>query len=348
MSRQIICTVGTSLLTNGERPWDWKSSAALPELQVVVDWLKTADLAKASAETNTLRALEIGESDTLALLHSDTPEGLFCADALQQHYKDKVAAASVEKIGQLGYGADNFTAGLKGLVDITLRLIRDAQHRRPVLCATGGFKAEIAFLNLLGALLGIEIVYIHERHRELVRLPRLPLTWDDEFVSKHENFFQWIDQEPRRSNEVESRLKAAPELRSLVEGDHDGHTLLTAAGDLLFKAARARRAMGPRATWPAPDPRPPEDKNKVSDVGHHRPKGWDSVVARLCAIDCVKCVRFDKSARGAKVKVIDPNEGKLGVCFGEADNDLPLLIETTARGDDQCQLVADYFSKVLR
>jgi hypothetical protein len=272
------------------------------------------------------------------------------AAPLTRLYQHKVAAVSVEKIGRLGYGAATFTAGLKGLVDTTLRLVRQAndRHHQPVLCATGGFKAEIAFLNLLGALLEIEVVYLHERHRELVRLPRLPLTWNDDFVVRHGDFFAWIDQEPRSSNEVESRLKATPELRSLVEDDGDGHTFLTAAGDLLFKAACERRVMGPRATWPAAHPRPPRDKDKVSAAQHHRPKGWDGTVARLCQIDCVRSVRFDERARGAKVKVIVPEEGVLGVCFGDAGNDLPLLIETTARGVDQSQLVADYLSKVLR
>lgn len=351
MNRQIICTVGTSLLTNNDRPWArWNPPQALPSVETIAEWLQKADLVKASAETNTIRALDLNEADTLTLLHSDTKEGLVCADAIMRLYERRVASVTIEKIGRLGYGAASFTAGLKGLVDLTLRVIRQAneQHRQPILCATGGFKAEIAFLNLLGALLEIEVVYIHERHRELVRLPCLPLTWNDDFVVRHEDFFAWIDQEPRKSDAVESRLMAAPELRSLVEDDNAGHTFLTAAGDLLFKAARARRSWGPRASWPTADPRPPKEKDRVSAVEHHRPKGWEGVVARLCSIDCVKSVRFSNSARGAKVEVLTPNDGGIAVCFGDTGNDLPLLVETTARGDEQCQLVADYFFKVLR
>jgi putative CRISPR-associated protein (TIGR02619 family) len=351
MSRTIICTVGTSLLTNPDRPWGpWRQLAALPDLDGVVGWLRAADMTSASAETNTLRALEVGKSDRLAFLHSDTEEGLLCANALCQHYAKLGVPSSVERIGELGYGAAAFTKGLKGLVDLTLRLVRQAneQHRVPILCATGGFKAEIAFLNLLGALLAIEVVYIHERFRELVHLPRLPLAWNDDFVERYEDFFVWIDQEPRRSHEVESRLKATPELRSLVEDDHEGHTLLTAAGDLLFKAASARRSMGPRAIWPEADPRPPGEKNTLSNVEHHRPTGWERAVNHLCSIDCVKSVRYDNRARGARVKIIASSNGELGVCFGDAGNYLPLLIETTARGDEQCQLVADYILKIVR
>jgi putative CRISPR-associated protein (TIGR02619 family) len=345
MNSQIICTVGTSLLTNRERPWEgWVAQAKLPEIEEVIRWLKTADPVKASAETNTLYALEICDLDTLALLHSDTEEGRFCADALKTHYS--WLAVEDHKIGQFGYGADHFTVGLKGLINITISLVRRTkdQHRQPVFCATGGFKAEIAFLNLLGALLEVEVVYIHERHRELVRLPRLPLTWNDDFVARHEDFFVWIDQEPRGSNEVESRLKATPELRSLVEDDGEGHTLLTTAGDLLFKAARERRAMGPRATWPDADPRPPNEKNGLSGVEHHRPDGWQRFVTRLCSIDCVNLVRYDDAARGGpRVKVLEATKGVLGVRYGDPNKDLPLRVETTARGMEQCNLVAGHF-----
>lgn len=349
MSRQIICTVGTSLLTNrDDRPWaGWRSQTGTPAPTAtdIASWIATVDPSVPGAETNTLHALGIHETDFLALLHSDTPEGLLCAEALSSFYTPRCRAVTLEKIGKLGYGAEVFTAGLKALVDIALRLVRDgrAAGREPVFCATGGFKAEIAFLNLLGALLEIEVVYIHEQHRKLVRLPRLPLTWDAEIVSRHEKFFRWIDAEPRPSGEVESWLSSRPELRSLVEDDGEGHTLLTAAGDLLFKAASERLSLGPRATWPHAHAAPPAQKNRVSTIEHHRPSGWAKFVDHLCQIDCVKTVRYDTAAYGGPaVKVIDPENGVFGVRFGPAGSELPLRVETTAKGAAQCELVAGY------
>jgi putative CRISPR-associated protein (TIGR02619 family) len=349
MSRQIICTVGTSLLTNrDDRPWaGWnpRPPDPLPDATAVERWLKTADLVKASAETNTLRALEVSAVDVLALLHSDTQEGRFCADALGSLYGTRCRDVSLKSIGQLGYGAAIFTTGLKALVDATLSLVRQGrqQGRQPLLCATGGFKAEIAFLNVLAALLEIEVVYIHELHRAPIRLPRLPLTWNAEFVSRHEEFFTWIDAEPRRSHEVESWLKGRPQLRSLVEDDGEGHTFLTAAGDLLFKAARERLATGPPATWPAADARPPIEKDKVSGTEHHRPAGWQRFVQRVCAIDCVSLVRYDPAAHGgSQVKVLDGGQGVLGVRYGDSGDELPLRVETTAGDEAQTELVASY------
>jgi len=346
MNRRIICTVGTSLLTNPDRPWaGWKRNQPLPQIDEIVTWLATADPRKASAETNTLSHLEVDEGDILAFLHSDTPEGRLCGEALAQYYERRVGSASTYPIEQLGYGAKPFTRGLKGLVNCVLKHWQEANKlgQRPILAATGGFKAEIAMLNLLGALLSVEVVYLHELHGELVRLPRLPLSWDEEFVLNHESFFHWIDEEPRRSEEVEERLKAAPELRFLVEDDDEGHTMLSAAGDLLFKAAKERRAMGPRAEWPDADPRPPDEKNKVSEVPHHRPEGWERYVDRLCRIDCVSLVRVDPGAtHSQKVRVLDPDKGILAVRYEKSGSALSLVVETTARGSAQCELVKAY------
>ena len=352
MSRQILCTVGTSLLSNrDDRPWaGWhpRSGDPLPDAQEVDRWLRTADASAASAETNTLAKLDLAESDLLVLLHSDTTEGRFCAERLGSFYEGKVREIELVQIGKLGYGAAQFTLGLKALVDATIRWVHQGQKcgMQTVFCATGGFKAEIAFLNLMGALLEIEVVYIHELHRELVRLPRLPLTWNAEFVVQNEDFFRWIEEEPRKSADVESWLKSRPELRPLVEDGGDGYTYLSAAGDLLYRVAEERLSMGPQAVWPDPDARPPEDKNHVSTVEHHRPAGWERFVERLCAIDCVTSVRYDAQALGGRVKVMDAAKGVIGVCFGEPGKELPLRVKTTARGEAQTELVAAYLQKL--
>jgi hypothetical protein len=233
-------------------------------------------------------------------------------------------------------------------VDAVIRRVHQTQENglQTVFCATGGFKAEIAFLNLMGALLGIEVVYIHELHRELVRLPRLPLTWDAEFVVNNGDFFQWIDEEPRKSADVESWPRSRSELRALVEDGGDGYTYLSAAGDLLYKVAAGRLSMRPRAIWPAADAKPPQEKNHVSKVEHHRSSGWQRFVERLCAIDCVTLVRYDDQALGARVKVMDGEKGVIGVCFGYPEMVLPLRVETTARGEAQTELVAAYLQNL--
>ena len=352
MARLLITTVGTSLLTNRERPWSWSPwrKDPLPDIDVVDEWLAEADPIQASAEMNTLHRREIQKTDQIAFLHSDTDEGRYCSERLGTYYANRCRDVRQCPLEALSYRDDSFAQrGLKSLISVTLAEIRYAHNQTltPIFCATGGFKAEIAFLNLLGALLNIEVYYIHELHREEVKLPRLPLTWDTDYVLQHQDFFDWITDDLRRSSEVESWLNASPELRPLVENvvdNGESYAYLNAAGELLFQAAQMS---GPRAVWPEASDRSPEEKDGVSGVAHHRPDGWQPFVNKLCRIDCVSYVRYSENAYGGTpVKVLNAENGTIGVRFGPRGNELPLQVETTARGNEQTELVASHIRRI--
>ncbi len=307
--------------------------------------MAAADAEVASAETNTLRAIGISAEDQVCLLHSDTPEGRYCSERLQTFYGSVLQCRQVDArpLTALGYDHGTFSQkGLRALVHEAIKAVREAHDTslEPVFSATGGFKAEIAFLNLLGSLLGVEVYYIHEKFRDIVRLPRLPLKWDAAWVLQHRMFFEWIDTEPRRTVEVESRLKANRDLEPLVEDAGDGCSYLNAAGHLLYSAAKE---VGPKAVWPTAAPKPPSQKNGLSSVEHHRPQGWQAFVQRLCKVDCVSRVSYDaKVSGGQAVRVLDGPNGIIGVRYGSADHALPLRVETTARSSAQADLVRDY------
>ena len=356
MARLLITTVGLSLLTNrDDRPWKgWNGRAGdpLPDAAEVDRWLEAANPTTASAETNTLRSIEVKSADHVLLLHSDTPEGRFCSDRLCRFYTDVVKCRDVgaRPLTELGYAGANFSQkGLKVLVHEAAAAVDGAGPLDPVFCATGGFKAEIAFLNLLGALLQVEVFYIHERFQEVVRLPRLPLTWDADWVlePKQQQFFGWIKKEGRSSAEVARRLKGEnPELQPLIE-DAEGYSRLNAAGELLYQAALT--VVGRRAVWPRRALLAPSDKNGLSGVPHHRPRGSEAFVGRLCNVDCVSYVSFDKAASsGPAVKVLCASTGTIGVRWGSTGSSLPLRVETTAQGDAQTELVKKHIEKLLR
>ena len=260
MARLLIATVGTSLLTNRDRPWQgWHPAAslALPSVEAIVAWMITADPAKISAETNTLRAIGLAESDRIELLYSDTPEGRTCFESLQAYYAATGPARAVQGhvIRSLGYQEARFARGLRGLITAALTAHRAAlaEGRQPVFCVTGGFKPESAFLTLLGSLLAVEVVYIHEAFREVVRLPPLPVTWDLGLVRENRDFLDWIDTAMRPWDEVEPRLATRPGLRNLVESvDVQGRTcaVLSSAGVLLAEATKARVATSPSPGQP--------------------------------------------------------------------------------------------------
>jgi putative CRISPR-associated protein (TIGR02619 family) len=344
MSRHILVTVGTSLLTNrDDRPWGgWRHGRDFPPEADVDRWLRDAKPAAASAEIHTLHRLEVGSEDVLFLFCSQSPDGRFCAEALRRYYQGLKIRSEVQAISGFTGESRTFSEGLKNMIDLVLKRIGELENRatQVILAATGGYKPESAFLTLLGALAGVDVVYLHERHQELVRIPRLPLHWNEDVVHGNREFFEWIDEEPRPTEEVEARLKGHPELRFLTTPAEDGNTYLTVAGTLLWRAASKSR---PRVEWPPADARPPAEKNGLSGIEHERPKGWESFVRRLCSIDCVRWVRFDpKAGGGARVRIADPEQGHIFVFYRHGDQALPLRVETTARGEAQTQLVAEY------
>ncbi len=352
MPRTLITTVGTSLLTNRDgRPWGgWRSGSPFPEPKEVEQWLESTEPAQASAETNTWQAIGLEPDDRVALLHSDTAEGRYCAERLLGYLQaGRCRQAHLAPLGGLGYHPGTFAqCGLRSLVSAAVSHIVQARRGglEPILCATGGFKAEAAFLCLLGALLQVEVYYIHEQFREIVRLPRLPLEWDAAFVEQHRPFFEWIDAEPRTSVEVEHWLQGRSELRPLVEDASDGHTYLNAAGNLLWQAARERLVLEAPVTWPPVSERAPREKNGLSGTPHHRPRGWEHIVQRLCEIDCVVWVRYgDAASGGPAVRVLDPRAGIVALRYTAGGRELPLVVETTARGQAQTELVANYLRR---
>ena len=362
--RTLIVTVGTSLLTNDDRnepeesrrPWaGWKYEDVLPDAGVLSQHLKTADLQKLSAETNTLRALPVMEKDRLVVLHSHTPEGKFCAEALKLIYEPQGFDVALREIGLLGYKESAFQdQGLKALISILFEEVNKSERagHQPIFCATGGFKAEIAMVNMVGMLRGIEVCYMHEKFRDLIRFPALPIEWDVDVVERNLSFFDWIDSDMRKATEVESRLHQFPEVRMLTELLDDGYAVLSSAGNLLFQAYKNQTGRLPQAIWPESSERSPSEKNGISSMEHHRPPSWEKVVDLICRINCVHDVRYEGSApsgsRGAGILKTDAETGGILAVYEKQGKRLPMWIETTARGEAQTQLVTDYIGRRLK
>lgn len=350
--RTLICTVGTSLITNRDgRPFGpWRTGEPLPEAAVVDEWLQQADWTKASAETHTLDKLDVADQDKLVLLHTQVDEGRFCAERFKGLFETRCRTVELVPIPQLGYSAAAFSRGLSALVAVACEQVRGVQRekRTPVFCATAGFKAEAAFLTMVGALMGVEVVYVHERHEDIVRLPVLPIAWDLDFVRDNENFFRWIDEEPRPDGETRSRLRANPELERFVLRDADGTWMLNPAGELLYCSAKDA-APQPATPWPEPTDREPRTKNGVSQEEHHRPTGWNVVIDRLCRDSYVTAVRYgDEASSGLAARILDAASGQLALRYEHGGNKLPLIVETTARGDAQCKLLLDHLRRYLK
>ena len=127
MAHLLITTVGTSLLTNrDDRPWaGWNGRAGdpLPKAADVDQWLAQADVVTASAETNTLYAIGVHDSDHVLFLYSDTEEGRFCSERLLHFYDKRCRQVRGRSLTALGYSHASFSQkGLKVLVEEASKL----------------------------------------------------------------------------------------------------------------------------------------------------------------------------------------------------------------------------------
>ena len=233
MTRRIISSVGTSLLTNAPRydfnPKDPKSLYVFLQRHPQ----------KASAEANALSRLT-QQGDELVFLHSDTEDGQSCSAALADFFAGQGFKTRSERIAGLSYNEKGFVQhGLRQFVRLLAREIRQAQRSAlvPLISATGGFKAEIAYATAVGLVFQVPVSYIHEKFGDIVTLPATPVSWDYSLFTWHQDFFEWLDAEPRPTPEVQNRLHALPDtVALLLEDAEDGFTYLSPLGEAYLEA----------------------------------------------------------------------------------------------------------------
>ncbi|MEM2480888.1 MAG: putative CRISPR-associated protein [Candidatus Hadarchaeales archaeon] len=209
-----IVTVGTSLLLNAKKKYPEPSDEQL------LEFVKS-DPKAASAELNTilpqLEAMK-DKQHRVYLLHSDTEEGRRCASILKSFLEGLGLrlSAEVREVPKLGEEKE-FKKGLANLLEGVVEIIRGHYPEdRVFIYATGGFKPETAIAFLAGNLpgLGAPVFYIHEKFREVVRLPALPLSFrrKQKFFSLMEHFCRNI-----KVPELQLRERFRPEVVSEAE-----------------------------------------------------------------------------------------------------------------------------------
>lgn len=353
----IITTIGTSLLSNRERPWaGWRFGSPLPESGVVDGWLAGADPVRASAEVHTwyrLGLLDEGSAAEVRLVHSETPDGRFCAERLQIYASGRDLQAGLCSIEGLTYGDPHtFSRGLRHLVRRLAEEIRRGKAAGEVaIAATGGFKAEIAVANLVGALLGAPVYYIYEQFRELIRMEPLPIALSPDWLREGAgaSLLRKLAAEdclPR--SQVASLLKGDGRLEMLVESeDVDGadHVCLNLLGTLAGQLLEA-----PAVDWPPATNTEPEQKVALQKTKHHRPKGWEAIVEGLARSPFVTFVRYDAAAgqqRGVR-PATDNAADVFVVITGDGAPPLGLRAGTTAENAGQRRRVVEHLRSRVR
>jgi putative CRISPR-associated protein (TIGR02619 family) len=191
----VVMTVGTSLLTNRDgnlaekRPW--VGERTIGNQKVAVEWMeqKTTEsmdwMEQFSAETNTFWRLDPKSTDEIILLHSDTNEGLECAQVLDAFFRQVCGQQNVElyPLPGVNYESEQSESALEKMALLLVQLIEQANGTL-TLAATGGFKAQTMIMGIVGQLKGVYVCYVHEKYRTLIYLPYLQLGQVEHRASK--------------------------------------------------------------------------------------------------------------------------------------------------------------------
>lgn len=353
MRRTVLTTVGTSLLTNGDRPWaGWRHKQPLPDADPVDIWLKQADPIKTSAETHTWCRLGLFDAEDkggieVVLIHSQTIDGQFCAERLVSAALAKGVKARRRQVDGLDYSDDQkFNRGLRQLARIVGEEIKRGQASGTVeLAATGGFKAEIAIANLVGALSDTPVHYIYEQFTSLITIKPIPVMLRADWIGDGagrkllETFESASNVVPVST--IESLLKQDERLLTLVEVD-GGDAALNLLGEMALRLLET-----PRETWPPITDISPEDKKRLDSAAHHRPRGWEQTVDTIASSRYVTWIRYEGSVSGGCMKEAPDSESDL-IHRIEGPPALTLRISTTATNAGQRRLVQQLLRKELK
>ncbi len=223
--KTIITTVGTSIFTNlikdgqnpeicgkyedlkNERFSKWTDYTSTMEdgkgnrkglRSLVKDAIKNNG--NASAEIKSITKISNGEQVIVHLLATDSILSVLAAEIIRDWFKDEqtvyftnsygrdiIEKLQVENLIDFKIGLTNFVTRFYTVVG------QYFESKDFVLNITGGYKALIPFMTILGQVNRIDIQYIFEDTEGVLEIPRLPLKRDDELFEKYFNIFTKLD-----------------------------------------------------------------------------------------------------------------------------------------------------------
>ncbi|MCS6958626.1 MAG: putative CRISPR-associated protein [Pseudanabaenaceae cyanobacterium SKYGB_i_bin29] len=210
MRQRLICTVGTSLLSNLNNKVGLETgSIKQPESwrNVSLFLLEKSNKDKVcGAEINSIASIcQKGFLDRLTeltFLVSDTEEGKVTGQILKLYYENQVNPIrfdNVEVITLAGLNGKSFrefqVRGLKSLVKEISNKARIFTPETIAINATGGYKAQISFAGIIGQALDIPVYYMFEEFPEIIALPAQPVDLNLTFWFEHYPFFEQLYEE---------------------------------------------------------------------------------------------------------------------------------------------------------
>lgn len=198
----IISTTGTSIGLNVRRdifPKTFNEENRRSIKEEITKSIYNKECNVISAETKSLHKIGIDDSTHIAFIHTDTDDGELCAQVLNEwctsHWGCHVSLFRVK--GLQVKDAEVFArVGIKEYLRICIDLIEKYCFSHDVILnPTGGFKGIVPYTTLVGMIFSRPIYYIFEWSDALIRLPSIPISYDEELMDRCAQRLKQIEDE---------------------------------------------------------------------------------------------------------------------------------------------------------
>jgi len=197
----------------------------------------------ASAEIKSLIKLkqELNEDFEIYLLVSDTVLSKLAGEILNENLTqfDVLSSSriSLKEIKNLQiWERDSFIKGMVSLINAIYSIAREYWDN-VIINITGGYKATVPYLTILGQVNKCDIYYIFEETDALIKIPYVPLSINWEIFEQNEIFFMKLEREEVIKISSETQFKN--EIEALIE-KADNFISLNPLGVTLWKTYKQR------------------------------------------------------------------------------------------------------------
>lgn len=250
-----LCTCGTSsaknLLGPGKPRFDADWVAAKggiePAAALVYESFRDFSMdndqalrAKLSAEIHSLARMQVGASDDVVLLSSETPDGQACALAVGRYLENARPGlrCRVQVIDGLQV-TDSARFRIAGVLNFTKAVLSEIDANGASQCVlnpTGGFKSLVPYTVLIGMIKGIPAKYIFEQSSALIALPAMPVEFGRDRLEPIRPLLERIEREtaiPRAELDSAVPFHDRASLEPLFEDLGAGQITLSPVGFLI-------------------------------------------------------------------------------------------------------------------
>lgn len=245
--KKVITTVGTSLLDKlkvRQKPlrektfssdWNTFGENILELNKEIAEKISSEPVEKLCAEIETLLEIKKYHKEIEAeLICTDTILSVICADTIKPILEKKGIAVNFDHNpdgnivhGLVVEGKDaSSTFKEKGFPNLIQRILEIEENcpkdNRPILNISGGYKALIPVMTIMGQLYDMEVNYVYEESGELISIPKVPMDFDfgllEDVIPFIDDHYLFKDKKERVIEQFPKHIKLLKK-NNLITGD---------------------------------------------------------------------------------------------------------------------------------